>query len=225
MSKSHPAQPEALAVLVAQLDDMPFVDAARSLVKAGFLFSNRAGAPHHAHGLNLAQADVLITIARAEKSELKCSQISESTLITKGGITKILDRLAARGLIRRVTSREDRRSRSVQLTAKGVELCRELIPEVARSAREIFERAFEPEQMKQFTNLLMLLVRKLQADSIKAQTRASEQSPEIKDFDRGTDTGLENSHGIREELKRLRLEVDRLKALQRAPTGSQLKQR
>jgi MarR family transcriptional regulator, 2-MHQ and catechol-resistance regulon repressor len=221
MMPSSAAEAQPLALLLGQLEDMTFVDACGSLVKAAFLFTNRPGAPHQAHGLNVAQADVLLAIARAENTELKCLQISKRTLITKGGITKILDRLEGRGLIRRMTSGEDRRSRSVQLTAKGVELCRELIPEVARSDREIFEKAFRAEQMNQFRNLLMLLIRELEEESLKAQTRASER-PELKHFDHRTDAVLENSHAIREELKRLRLEVERLKVLQRPRTRSRL---
>jgi MarR family 2-MHQ and catechol resistance regulon transcriptional repressor len=176
MKPAHAAEPESLAALLAQLEDLPFADAVRALVKAGFLFINRPGAPYRAHGLNPAQADVLVAIARAEDSDLKCSQIAERTLITKGGITKILDRLEARGLIRRVPSREDRRSISIQLSAKGIELCRELLPEAWRGNREIFEKAFRPQQMKQFSRLLMLLLRSLEEDNTNALMRASEHS-------------------------------------------------
>jgi DNA-binding MarR family transcriptional regulator len=175
MPKSAPhAEPQSLAMPIAQLEDQPFADAARELVKAGFLFSNRSGAPSHAHGLNLAEADVLIAIARGKDTDLKCSDIAERTLITKGGITKILDRLEARGLARRLTSREDRRSRPVQLSAKGVELCRELIPRAARNSRETFQKAFRPQQVKHFSKLLGLLVRSLEADSEKTRLRALE---------------------------------------------------
>ena len=94
MPKSaYHAEPQSLAMPIAQLEDQPFADAARELVKAGFLFSNRSGAPYHARGLNLAQADVLTAIAREKITDLKCSAIAERTLITKGGITKILDQL------------------------------------------------------------------------------------------------------------------------------------
>jgi len=158
----------------APLDDMPFADATRAIVKAGFLISNRPQAPHHVYRLSLAEADVLTTIARAQEGRLNCSEIAEKTLITKSGITKILDRLEARGLVKRVPSRDDRRSISIQLSAKGVQLWREFFPEVARSAREVFEKAFRPEQMKQFGKLLALLIRSLEADSAKTSIRTSE---------------------------------------------------
>ena len=159
------AREQSFAAQQAAPEDMPFADAARALVKAGFLVSNRPQAPYHAYRLSLAEADVLATVARAQEGRLNCSEISEKTLITKGGITKVLDRLEARGLVKRVPSRDDRRSISIQLSAKGLEFWRRFFPEVARSAREVFERAFRPEQMKQFSNLLALLLHSLETDS------------------------------------------------------------
>ena len=146
-------------------DDLPFADATRALVKAGFLIGNRPNAPYHAYGLSLAEADVLATVARAPEGQLNCSEIAEKTLITKGGITKVLDRLEARGLVKRIPSRDDRRSISIQLSTKGIQFWRRFSPEVARGAREVFEKAFRPEQMKQFSKLLALLLRSLEADS------------------------------------------------------------
>jgi DNA-binding MarR family transcriptional regulator len=173
-SSSEIAKEHSLAGQPAQLEDMRFVDAVRALVKAGFLISNRPQAPHHAYRLDLAEADVLATVARAQGGHLNCSEIAERTLITKGGITKILDRLEARGLVTRMPSRDDRRSISIQLSAKGVEFWRKFLPQVAHSARELFEQAFRPEQMRQFSKLLDLLVRSVEADSATASIRASE---------------------------------------------------
>jgi MarR family 2-MHQ and catechol resistance regulon transcriptional repressor len=166
-SSSEIAKEHSLGGQPAQLEDMRFADATRALVKAGFLISNRPGAPYHKYRLSLAEADVLSAVARAQEGQLNCSDIAEKTLITKGGITKVLDRLETRGLVKRVPSRDDRRSISIQLSAKGVEFWRRFYPEIARSARRVLEKAFQPEQMKQFSNLLDLLLRSLEADSAK----------------------------------------------------------
>jgi MarR family transcriptional regulator, 2-MHQ and catechol-resistance regulon repressor len=173
-SSSEIAKEPSLAGQPAQLEDMRFVDAVRALVKAGFLISNRPQAPHHAYRLDLAEADVLVTVARAQGGHLNCSEIAARTLITKGGITKILDRLEARGLVKRMPTRDDRRSLSIQLSAKGVEFWHKFFPETARSARHVFERAFRPEQMKQFSKLLALLLHSLEGDGAKTSIRASE---------------------------------------------------
>src|SRR5258708_19766928 len=98
--------------------------------------------------------DVLSALARTDGESISCSEISDRTLITKGGITGILDRLEARGLVKRIPSRDDRRSVLVRLSAKGVELFRKLYPALARSNRSLFQKAFRPEHMNKFSKLL-----------------------------------------------------------------------
>ena len=166
------AAPQSISALLAQSGDLPYFGAASALVKAGFLWSNRCCAPYRAYGLNLAEADVLTTVARGEETSLSPSQIADRTVITKGGITKILDRLEARRLVRRLPSRDDRRSFSIQLTPKGTDLCRKLIAESARIAREIFQKAFRPAQMTQFSKLITLLLRNVEAHTREVQVRA-----------------------------------------------------
>jgi MarR family 2-MHQ and catechol resistance regulon transcriptional repressor len=145
--------------------DQPFIDTARALVKAAFLFVNRPGRPYDTYDLTVAQMDVLGALARAQGASLSCSEIAERTLITKGGITGLLDRLEARALVRRIPSRDDRRSVRVQLSAKGVELFRKLYPELVRGNRSLLEKAFRPDQMKEFSQLLALLIRNLETQS------------------------------------------------------------
>jgi DNA-binding MarR family transcriptional regulator len=158
---SSSGQP-SLTAPVAQPADQPFVDAARALIKAAFLFANHPERPYAAYDLTLAQMDVLSALARADGASLNCSEIAERTLITKGGITGLLDRLEARGLVKRIPSRDDRRSVLVRLSARGVELYRKLYPEVVRCNRSQFEKALKPEQLRELTGLLELLIRSLE---------------------------------------------------------------
>jgi DNA-binding MarR family transcriptional regulator len=163
-----PSKPSSLAEqssLVAQItrsDERPTIDAVRALIRAGFIFANHPQRPYLDYDLTFAQLDVLIALARTEDASLSCSEIAERTLITKGGITGILDRLEARGLVKRIPSRDDRRSVLVRLSTKGVELFRKLYPEHVRSNKSLFEKAFTPDQMKEFSKLLEVLLRSLE---------------------------------------------------------------
>lgn len=149
MSKFAPhSESKSLAAHVMQSADQRFVATAGALLRAAFLFSSRPDAPHRVYGLSLAEADVLSALGRAREPSLNCSEIAEGTLITKGGITRVLDRLEARGLLKRVPSRDDRRSVSIQLSAKGLEFCRNFFPEVTYGARETLEEALGPKQVK-----------------------------------------------------------------------------
>ncbi len=164
MLQKSPARPDPRP-LVQQMtppQDLPFIDLARALLKASFLFSIHPDRAYQAFDLTLAQVDVLMALGNAENASLTCSEIAEKTLITKGGITGILDRLEARGLVKRLHSREDRRSVTVRLSAKGIELFRKLCPALARANRAIFDRVFQPEQQKEFSNFLNMLISDLE---------------------------------------------------------------
>jgi DNA-binding MarR family transcriptional regulator len=176
MPKHPRTDREALASLLAQSDRSPAVAATRALIRAAFLFTESPDRPFRAFGLSLSEVDVLAAIARAEGPALTCSDIANATLITKGGITGILDRLEVRRLVERAPSRDDRRSIMIQLTEKGVEVCHDMFSKLARNNEEIFAKALKPDQIKQFCKLITLLARSFEDDPHATRAGASEAS-------------------------------------------------
>ncbi len=175
MPKHPQTDRESLAAFLAQMDGRPSVVATRGLIRAAFRLTDSPDRPHHAFGLSLSEVDVLNAIARAEGMARTCSDIADATLITKGGITGILDRLEARRLVERVPSRDDRRSIMIQLTEKGVEVCHDLFSKLARNDDEIFAKALKPDQIKQFCKLITMLIRSFEVDT--DATRAGALEP------------------------------------------------
>ncbi|HTT77345.1 MAG TPA: MarR family transcriptional regulator [Candidatus Binataceae bacterium] len=161
---SSPSEWPSLAAQVVPPADQFYRELARALIRANFLFAYHPERTYNAYDLNLAQVDVLAVLADAGEASLTCSEIAEKTLITKGGITGILDRLEARGFIKRMPSRDDRRRVLVRLSAKGIEFFRKFYPELAHNNRELFEKAFRPDQLKEFSKLLNVLIRSLEAE-------------------------------------------------------------
>jgi DNA-binding MarR family transcriptional regulator len=70
------------------------------------------------HGLAGSDFDVLATLRRSE-APLAPGELSRSMMVTTGGMTKLLDRLEAQGLIRREPDPRDRRGRLIVLTDDG----------------------------------------------------------------------------------------------------------
>jgi DNA-binding MarR family transcriptional regulator len=74
-------------------------------------------------GLSEGEFDVLATLRRAgEPYERAAGELADHTLVTTGGLTKRVDRLAARGLVERRVEASDARKRLVRLTPEGRDL-------------------------------------------------------------------------------------------------------
>jgi DNA-binding MarR family transcriptional regulator len=74
-----------------------------------------------AHDLETWEFDVLAALRRSGKPyELSPGRLLRETLVTSGTMTNRVDRLAARGLVRRAPDPADRRGVLVQLTDSGL---------------------------------------------------------------------------------------------------------
>lgn len=125
---------DAVASIVAQWSsERPDLDASPILVLGRMarltqLFELHLRPPFADAGLGNGDFDVLAALRRAgEPFTLTPGQLSASLLVTTGAITKRIDRLEARGLVKRVVSRVDGRGRLVSLTSTGVRLSDDLI--------------------------------------------------------------------------------------------------
>jgi DNA-binding MarR family transcriptional regulator len=75
-------------------------------------------------GLTPPQFDVVVTLGNTPGLSFK--ELGNRTLITKGTLTGVVDRLAARGLVERLACPDDGRSTLVRLTAPGEKVFREV---------------------------------------------------------------------------------------------------
>lgn len=70
-----------------------------------------------------------------------------------GSITRLLDRLEAKGLVRRVRSTEDRRVVNLELTEEGKKIAAQ-VPEIIVGLANEMLKGFSQEEFEQFMNLL-----------------------------------------------------------------------
>lgn len=71
------------------------------------------------HGLPLHSYEVLLTLASAPEGRMRMSEIAESVLISRSGLTRLVDRLVRDGLIERSECPTDRRGSYAALTPAG----------------------------------------------------------------------------------------------------------
>ncbi len=89
----------------------------RELVRCYQAFERHSSRHIRSLGLTPSQFDIIATLGNTEG--LSCKELGERTLITKGTLTGVIDRLEARGLLRRHDTAHDRRSFTVALTSAG----------------------------------------------------------------------------------------------------------
>jgi DNA-binding MarR family transcriptional regulator len=121
------------------LKDDPYLKVLRPLVEAYLAFElidNR-----HIKSLRLtpSQFDVIATLG--DTDGLTCSELSARTLVTKGTLTGVLDRLVAKGFIRRGSVKDDRRCVKIRLTQKGDKMFRDTFAAHIAFIKPFFERA------------------------------------------------------------------------------------
>ena len=132
----------------------PYLSLLRPLVEA-YLAFYRTGSRHiETMGLTPSQFDVIAELG--DTDGLTCADLSDATLVTKGTLTGVLDRLEKKGIVKRETIVGDRRAIKVRLTGKGDALFRNVFPTHAEFLRPYFESALSPIEVK---NLKTTLVR------------------------------------------------------------------
>ena len=134
------------------LKDDPILKVLRPLVEA-YLAFNRTDSRHiRSLKLTPSQFDVIATLG--DTKGMTCAELSAATLVTKGTLTGVLDRLADKGLIRREPVEADRRSIKIHLTDKGDRVFRKTFTAHIDFIRPFFDRALTPEDADQLQDLL-----------------------------------------------------------------------
>jgi DNA-binding MarR family transcriptional regulator len=146
------------------LKDDPYLKVLRPLVEAYLAFWRID--IRHIKSLRLtpSQFDVIATLGDTEG--MTCSELSTQTLVTKGTLTGVLDRLVSKGLIRRDAMKNDRRCTRISLTAKGDVLFRKTFAAHLAFLRPFFERALSPKEVDQARVLLLRLRDSFQQGSL-----------------------------------------------------------
>jgi MarR family 2-MHQ and catechol resistance regulon transcriptional repressor len=138
------------------------------LARAYSAVARRIDADIARHGLTTTEFGILEVLRH--KGPLLLGEIQRKVLVTSGGITYLVDRLEAKGLVIREPSPDDRRARFAVLTAAGTELIDRIFPDHARCVARAMSGLDAGEQSD-----AAALLRKL---GLTAARDASEASPE-----------------------------------------------
>jgi DNA-binding MarR family transcriptional regulator len=101
------------------------------------------------HKLPLSSYEVLLFLADAPEGRMRMAELAESVLLSRSGLTRLVDRLEREGLIVRDTCTSDGRGCFAVLTEAGEEMLARARPTHLAGVRERFLRHFSEDELIQ----------------------------------------------------------------------------
>lgn len=106
------------------------------------------------HGITTRDYEVLLYLSQADDRRLPMSALAERTMLTRSGITRLVDGLVEAGMIERVACPNDARVSYARLTDVGHGKLREAGCSHVSSIRRLFLERFSAEEIEQLASLL-----------------------------------------------------------------------
>jgi DNA-binding MarR family transcriptional regulator len=121
------------------------IDAWESLFRAQHEVFDEISCDFDDTGLSQAEYDVLLTVTRGEGMTARLRDVTANMLISQPSVSRLVDRMAARGLISKCADPDDGRGALVRATAEGASAFRRVASAHGRSIAERMSRLDDAE--------------------------------------------------------------------------------
>jgi DNA-binding MarR family transcriptional regulator len=95
------------------------------------------------HGLSLQEYETLLHLAESPERRLRMGRLADSLLLSKSGVTRLVDRLVDDGLVERTSCTSDARGAEATLTELGLSRLRAAAPTHLDGIRDYFVSAID----------------------------------------------------------------------------------
>ena len=99
------------------------------------------------HGLTLNDYEVLLHLSHADGRRMRMCEVAESVLLSRSGLTRLVDRLERDGLVERASCADDARGAYAQLTDAGLVKLREAQSTHLDGVRQHFLTQFTQDEL------------------------------------------------------------------------------
>ena len=106
------------------------------------------------HGLPVTSYDVLVNLAEAPDGRLRMRDLADAVLLSRSGLTRLVDRLEREGLLRRVPCPSDARGAFAEITPAGRDKLAEARPTHRAGVRARFLDRLEPAELERLAAAL-----------------------------------------------------------------------
>ena len=106
------------------------------------------------HRMPLASYDVLVQLVEAPEHRLRMTELAQRVLLSRSGLTRLVDRLEREGLVRRDPCDSDARGMFAVITDEGYTRLREATPTHLSGVSRYVVGQLEPEELAQLGRIM-----------------------------------------------------------------------
>lgn len=103
--------------------------------------------------LSMREYDVLFNLARADDRGIRLNELNEYVLLTQSSLSRMLERLEAKGLVHRWQDPQDLRGLRIRLTDDGQDLQKRIAEHFDRHVHELMATGLDSEELRILTRL------------------------------------------------------------------------
>ena len=100
-------------------------------------------------GLSHVEFEVLLRLARSPEQRLRIQALADASILTRSGMSRVIDRLEDEGLVQRQVADEDRRGAYAVLTLEGAQSFRTAAQAHASFVRSVFLGRFSEDELRE----------------------------------------------------------------------------
>lgn len=108
--------------------------------------------------LPLSWYDVLVHLSEAPDRSLRMQELAEAVLLSKSGLTRLVDRMQRAGLVERAACPSDRRGTFARLTDHGMQVLRDAAPTHVRGVEHHFASHLDDEEAALLERLMRRMI-------------------------------------------------------------------
>jgi DNA-binding MarR family transcriptional regulator len=170
MSTPSASPPSAVAPTgprpVSGISDEPGIGAWRTFLQAHARITRRLDEElQAAHGLSLAEYDALLQIAHSPGRRVRMNVLANRVLLSRSGITRLVDRLEADGSVERMACSTDARGQEAVLTRAGLDRLRTASTTHLDGVRTYFLERFDASELDSIERSLGRVAGALEPDT------------------------------------------------------------
>ncbi|MGZ8514992.1 MAG: MarR family winged helix-turn-helix transcriptional regulator [Candidatus Limnocylindrales bacterium] len=133
------------------------------------------------HDLSIAEYDTLLTLALAPERRMRMGPLAERVILSKSGVTRLIDRLVSDELVERSACLADARGAEAVLTDRGLARLRQASPTHLRGINEHFLSILDEGDLEVIERTMTSVARQACAETGDASRSTADEADPARD--------------------------------------------